>query len=550
MLKLADLRKTTRRSNVDGLRNVHPRFLRDRSLAPRIDMAIRYLESMLGRPRRDLDQEVIVQLFGDHKLARCVIACLASSYRHRTRTFEEALPPEHYAALAQCGPLTPSDLRLWLFRRANRELPGFVGAGERPAFMAEAAAELGIKPSQLDMLMSLDQPANAVLTRSGPRPTSDDVIARFNYETVAALLANASLVRVSLAHASASAETVRALCEQAGVTAELAGRELVLHGRQDAMNGWARNGARLVRLLSTLLCCGLPARSGEALVAAPGGGEWRFRLDDMALADLGAPPEPPAAAFCLEDVLACWRRADSFAADFGALRRAGGADGWTLRRAAEPVVLAGAALPALFIAMRGTQRVPIVVAPVLAGSGNSLPTSVARLPLVALALAQHVADETGAPAAATSDLPTLRYHQRGDIAALLSLLARAVGDAEQRSDLARVEAIVAEACEAGVLTEAQLAQRLGCSEEDVWALLALPAACAARESSGLRYIEGFGLCTADVLTRAQAVAADVEMHSQPAAEPLRKVRALGRRLREVTGTTEGIECLIAYLEAA
>ena len=27
---------------------------------------------------------------------------------------------------------------------------------------------------------------------------------------------------------------------------ELAGRELVLHGRQDAMNGWARNGARLV----------------------------------------------------------------------------------------------------------------------------------------------------------------------------------------------------------------------------------------------------------------------------------------------------------------
>jgi hypothetical protein len=550
MLKLADLRKTTRRSNVDGLRNVHPRFLRDRSLAPRIDMAIRYLESMLGRPRRDLDQEVIVQLFGDHKLARCVIACLASSYRHRTRTFEEALPSEHYAVLARRGPLTPSDLRLWLFRRANRALPGFVGAGERPAFMAEAAAELGIKPSQLDMLMSLDQPANAVLTRSGPRPTSDDVIARFNYETVAALLANASLVRVSLAHAQASAETVRALCEQAGVTAELAGRELVLHGRQDAMNGWARNGARLVRLLSMLLCCGLPARSGEALVAAPGGGEWRFRMDDMALADLGAQPDPSAAAFCLEDVFACWRRADSFAADFGTLRRAGGADGWTLRRAAEPVVLAGAALPALYIASRGTQRVPLVVAPVLAESGNSLPASVARLPLVALALAQHAADEASTPAAATSNLPTLRYHQRGDIAALPGLLARAVGDAEQRSDLARVEAVIAEACEAGVLAEAQLAQRLGCSEEDVWALLALPAACAARESSGLRYIEGFGLCTADVLTRAQAVAADVEMHSQPAAEPLRKVRALGRRLREVTGTTEGIECLIAYLEAA
>ncbi len=35
-----------------------------------------------------------------------------------------------------------------------------------------------------------------------------------------------------------------------------------------------------------------------------------------------------------------------------------------------------------------------------------------------------------------------------------------------------------------------------------------------------------------------------------AAEPVRAVRLLGRRLREVTGASEGIECLIAYLGAA
>src|SRR5258708_39157210 len=81
---------------------------------------------------------------------------------------------------------------------------------------------------------------------------------------------------------------MRALCERAGVAAELAGRELVLQGRQDALGGWARHGARLVRLLADLLACGLPARAGEALVAAPGGGAWRFRLDGAVLADRGA----------------------------------------------------------------------------------------------------------------------------------------------------------------------------------------------------------------------------------------------------------------------
>jgi hypothetical protein len=188
--------------------------------------------------------------------------------------------------------------------------------------------------------------------------------------------------------------------------------------------------------------------------------------------------------------------------------------------------------------------VPLVVAP-----AASLPSGIAHTPLVSLELAATGGEP---PAAASPLVLVLSYRQRGDVAALPGLLARAVGDAEQRSDRARVEAVIAEAREAGVLSEAQLAQRLGCSEEDVWALLALPAARAAREFAGLRYIEGFGLCTADVLTRAQAAAADVrtQTQTQPAVEPLRAIRVLGRRLREVTGASEGIECLIAYLDAA
>jgi hypothetical protein len=408
--------------------------------------------------------------------------------------------------------------------------------------MRAAADELELKIAQLDTLMTLDVPANAVLTRTGARPTSDDVIARFNYETVAALLANAPLVRVSLGRAPSNAEAIRAFCAEAGVSAEMAGRELVLHGRQDAMNGWARNGGRLVRALSLLLCAGLPARSGEALVAAPGGGEWRFRLDADALADLGAPRTATVPLFSLDEALSAWRHMDATTAAFAALRRAGGADGWILRRASEPLVLAGGVLPALFTAVRGPARVPLILAPSSPAGMDRLAAGTTRIPVVAFAVRASEA------ATSASAVPSLSFARRDDVAALPALLAQAIGDAEERSDRDRLEALMDEAREAGVLSESQLAQRLGCAEEDVWALLALPAAQHASAASGLRYIEGFGLCTSGVLERAQAAAADVR--TQPTEEPMRAVRMLGRRLREVTGASEGIECLIAYLEAA
>src|SRR5579875_2746529 len=56
MLKLTDLRKTTRKAS--EYRIVYPHLLRDRTLNPRIELAIRYMESMLGKRRSELDQEV------------------------------------------------------------------------------------------------------------------------------------------------------------------------------------------------------------------------------------------------------------------------------------------------------------------------------------------------------------------------------------------------------------------------------------------------------------------------------------------------------------
>ncbi|HEV2461530.1 MAG TPA: DUF790 family protein [Ktedonobacterales bacterium] len=546
MLKLADLRKTTRRAGESDLRIVHPRFLRDRALAPRIELAIRYLESMLGKRRRDLDAEVVVQLFGDHKLARCIVACLAATYRHRPRAFAEILPADACDALAACRILTPSDLRLWVFRRVNADLAGFAGAAERAPFLRVVADELGLPADQVDTLLALDTPANAVLTRSGPQPTADDVIARFNYETTAALLANASLVRVALRRTPTNAEAIRAACAAFDVRAELSARELVLHGRQDSLNGWARHGARLVRLLVWLLLAGLPARSAEALVANPTGADWLFRLDAETLGHLGA-TQTGEPRYDLDAMLDAYRQADTLASDFASLRRFGDSGGWRLRRTLDPIVTADAVLPGLFVCIRGDERVPLALASSSSEEHDRLAATARRMPLVRLAFAQETSGSPGTGA----HVPSFTYVRRGDAAALPELLAQAAGGVARRADAARVEAAIEEAQHLGVVTEPRLAELLGCAEEDVALRLALPAARAARQERGVQYVEGFGLCAAETLARAREAAADVARlrSDQPVGEAW-VVRQLGRRLRQVTGASAGIECLIAYLGAA
>lgn len=544
MLKLTDLRKTTRRSGNDGMRVIYPRFLRDASLAPRIEMAIRYMERMLGQPRRALDDEVIVQLFGDHKVARCLVACLGAHYRHRPRTLAEALPPEAVAILASKGITSASELRLWLFRRVNLVLAGFAGRSERAGFLAEAERELGLDAGILDSLIALDAPEQAILVRTAFRPSPEDVIARYNYAVTAAVLAQAPLVRVNLTRSlsATDAEAVRALATRMDAHIELGGRELVLHGRQDALGSWTRHGAKLTRLFAMLLMGGLPARSGEAMVSSPQGGEWLFRLDSETLGYLGATTIP---RLDLAGLHAQQSLMESFFADATALRRAGALAGWTLRRAIEPLVAGGQLTLMLCQFARGDERVAVL--PLMEDESTAhLASLVGAVPLIALRIGATADDE-----GARSPVEALRYASRDDLLALPGALERAIIAIMRRLDTAQIEAICDEASVAGVLTELTLSLRLSCAEEEISGRLAEPFARAACRRRSLEYIEGFGLCTREVLARVRRAANDMgDMRDNPHVGAAWRMRTLGRRLREVTGTHEGIECLIAWLGAA
>ncbi len=328
-----------------------------------------------------------------------------------------------------------------------------------------------------------------------------------------------------------------------GVRSSLGARELVLHGQQDAMESWTRHGMRLVRLLSGLLACGLPARSGEALVAAPLGGQWRFRLDDEALGYLGAQSD---AVCTTTDLAVALAKQDALLAEFAAMRRAGVGEGWTLRRAAEPLIAQGVVMPALFVCARGAQQAMLVHAPRDRAGWQRLETLAEQTPVVALRIAcdDEMRDDRDMA------VPALRHARKGDLEALPALLGRAVERVERVAGGRRLAGLFEEARRTGVLSETILAERLRCGEEEVGERLEEALARAQAEGITLHYVEGFGLCTGAVLTRARAAAADVASLRERSDGATRVARVLGRRLREVTGASEGIECLIAYLGAA
>src|SRR3712207_2728638 len=86
-----DIPKTTRKGEEGQPRRLYPRFAKDRTLLPKVELAIGYLDGMVGRRRGDLSPDVVLELFGDPKPARCILACLADSYRYRTPAIAEVV---------------------------------------------------------------------------------------------------------------------------------------------------------------------------------------------------------------------------------------------------------------------------------------------------------------------------------------------------------------------------------------------------------------------------------------------------------------------------
>src|SRR5215210_652014 len=127
--KTNDFKKTTR--TTDGDRLLYPYQIRDDRYTAAIGYAIAYYERMVGRRRGEFEVETLLEFFGDTRLARGLVACLARTYAWREQTFAEALGELTAQSLRQAGAGAPAALRARLYGLANGRYGGVILPHER-----------------------------------------------------------------------------------------------------------------------------------------------------------------------------------------------------------------------------------------------------------------------------------------------------------------------------------------------------------------------------------------------------------------------------------
>src|SRR5437588_961693 len=175
--RLTDLKKTVRKGK-EGYQ-VTPARLEGRRSAFRIEFLLQQFEGHLGCPRRMLDPDSLLDFMGDARLGRGLLATLSQWYRVRPRTFAEALP-DGGARLLENGIAGPVDLRAWLYAAVNRGGRGYLDPESETLFWKAQSRTLGLRRQDLQKLMLLDCPEEAVLVRTGPPPKAADVMAAYN----------------------------------------------------------------------------------------------------------------------------------------------------------------------------------------------------------------------------------------------------------------------------------------------------------------------------------------------------------------------------------
>ena len=360
-LSLHDVPYTTRRAG--GSVRLYPRLLRDRSRLPGIAIAIEYFESLLGRERRELQAEVLVEFFGDPKLARGLVSCLRHSYRFRSPRLEDVVGRLAARRLQRAGLGMPSSLRLWLFDRVNERHDGFLTARARPELLAALEAELGLRAGQLERVLDLDGAERTRLERVGGVPRPADVAAEYNFQVLEALLRHAELVELALALDDSHARrAVVELCaaQQVDATLDATAGRLRVAGRQDALGVWARHGRRVARLVLELLDRARPLVTQAEVRLTLRGRACQVWLGPELLDLLGGPPE--AAGGWEPDDLRDWLIASA-----PALRAT---PGWRVRVLPDPRAWeAGMIMPDLLV-QPGAEAPPVLVCAVR-GAGHA-----------------------------------------------------------------------------------------------------------------------------------------------------------------------------------
>jgi len=415
-LKLSDFKKTVRGNG--EARQIYPHQIRDDRYTAAIGYALSYYERMVGRRRAEFEVETLLEFFGDPKLARGLVACLATTYAWLSPDLADVLGADPALALRRAGVGRPAELRGRLYTVANAHFGGFVPLARRreallalvdslqvdaegayewtagaPAASAPTVAG-SLSPELVERALTLDADEERVLVRQGPTPTPDEVVARYNYHSLETALCYAERVTLSMSGPIwAMLRSAHNLARRYRIgysVGDMPGSlfderlELSLVGRRDALGGWGRAGRRLARAVLRLLAAHPGCASEGRAVVHIGGKRALLKLDARALAVLGASAEAETADIdawedsAADELQRAWSRAQS----------RGRTAGWGLRRDPEPLVGAESIVVPDFAIRSGGRTAALCLATGRAAA-EALAESLARLgpslPVVVLA---------------------------------------------------------------------------------------------------------------------------------------------------------------------
>ena len=523
-----DLRRTVRRRGNDAPAQVYPYLLKDERLYPQLRLAIDYFESMVGRPRAELDGEVLVQFFADHRLARAVVASLAGHYRYRRQGFADALDPPTQARLAALDLHGPADLRAALYADVNQQDGGFAAGAARTAAMGRLAERVGLAPDAVEALLVLDAEDRAPLARLGPIPTPAEVAAIYNFLVAEAILRAAARVDLDLARearggndegssflhslagqaalAGLRPESVNAGGEAAdgeGTTREsgvpsghrrvrAAPRQIALLGEQDTLGSWTRYGRRVVRALGRALMRHPGGVRGGSVIVEARGGPYVCSLNPEFLRAFGGPGGRGPGD---EDVGNTTAPSELYwdpRPELIVLRRRGEAEAWSLRNWPAPLVYPEGVLFPDFALVRGVVAVNVVVVdtPALAATLARLAPRLAARGDVLLAATPAMMATVAPLELAVVDLPTPPDRLAAVIAAARAFQPRTA------PPVTALDRVLAAVREAGFLPTERALALAGCAEE-----AELAGRLAAAGVEDVRLVVGVGLHTEAFLRR-------------------------------------------------
>ncbi|HEX6287779.1 MAG TPA: DUF790 family protein [Herpetosiphonaceae bacterium] len=494
----ADFKKTSRK--VGDRRALYPHQLRDDRFLAAISYAIDYYERMVGRPRKEMQAETLLEFFGDPKLARGIVACLGRTYVWHQPDFGEVLDDETCHVLRSLGLDRPAAVRQYLYRYVNAHHNGFLPLVGRATVLEALCADLPIDRRTFETLLTLDAAENAILTKVAGAPAARDIVALYNYHSIETALRATSALRLTLdgpiwtivrtVHNISKRYGLRYAIEH-GAGGLFAGTVTIEWiGKRDALGGYSRHGRRVVRALLRLLAAHPDAPvEGEATVHLAGS-VYSYALNKPALAILGVQAQRVGRgdeaweAQGAARLLNAWNKAY--------LR--GETGGWRLRRDPEPLITDAGVIVPDFLIMRGQQRAYLVLAdsravvdalvkPLRALNGRSL---------IVVATEAEWAKQLAA-------LPTIVVPHVGEPSA--RMLARALPSPTALAQLGeskwqRLERILETE---GFVDESRLAEILSCAVADVGG------AVRGWRTDRASYLPGIGLCSNETVQDIRAL---------------------------------------------